>query len=71
MSAAWVSSTTGAGVWSAVVEGLQTYGPQERAVAQAFLQGVEELGDAGIQSGVSLDKHAPKPLAQVRIAPRI
>lgn len=59
------------GVWSAVVEGLQTYGPQERAVAQAFLQGVEELGDAGIQSGVSLDKHAPKPLAQVRIAPRI
>lgn len=59
------------GVWSAVVEGLQTYGPRERAVAKEFLDGVQGLGEAGIRSGVSLDKHAPKPLAQVRIAPRI
>lgn len=54
--------------WNARLTG---YKPAELKVAAAFLGGVQALGAPEAAQGVSLEKSAPKPLATVKITPKI
>nr|WP_269140155.1 patatin-like phospholipase family protein [Pseudothauera nasutitermitis] len=59
-------------IWRVIVEErLPRYSKARRKLATDFLEGVQALGKLGQPRGISLDKDAPRPLAQVRIAPRI
>lgn len=59
------------GVWTARLPDIRGYRVADRRVAADFLSGLEGLGALGANSGVSLQTGALKPLAQIRIAPRI
>ena len=55
--------------WAGRVDGLQGYNAAMRTLAGNFLDGLGTLGALG--EGVSLERGAMKPLAQIRITPRI
>ncbi len=59
------------GVWAARAPGIKGYRAGELRLAVDFLRGLEGLGALGTSSGLSLEEGALKPLAQIRIAPRI
>lgn len=65
------SQLHGDSVWKSIVASMAAYTPPERKLAQDFIEGLEQLGALGPASGESLDKKAPKPLARLRITPRI
>lgn len=60
--------TLASGQWADLVDGIPSYGAQEREVAKAFLSGLGDLAALGERA--SLDRTAYKPLAQVRTTPR-
>jgi len=66
-----LQSSLKSGLWTARVQGIKGYGPTDSSVALDFLNTLEELGANGSTQGVSLERGADKPLAQIRIAPRI
>jgi hypothetical protein len=45
--------------------------PGDRQLALDFLRGLEGLGALGTASGLSLETDALKPLAEIRVTPRI
>lgn len=57
--------------WRVIVGRLPRYSKARRQLATDFLEGVQTLGNMGQPHGISLDKNAPRPLAQVKISPRI
>lgn len=57
--------------WRIIVDRLPRYSKARRKLATDFLEGVQALGNMGQPHDISLDKNAPRPLAQVKIAPRI
>lgn len=57
--------------WRIIVDRLPRYSKARRKLATDFLEGVQTLGNMGQPHGISLDKNAPRPLAQVKISPRI
>jgi hypothetical protein len=59
------------GLWTARVRDIKGYRSIDRTVAVDFLNGLEALGAQGSTLGVSLEGGADKPLAQIRITPRI
>jgi len=59
------------GLWAARLPDIKGYRVTDRTVAGDFLKGLEALGAQGSSVGVSLEGGALKPLAQIRIAPRI
>ncbi len=65
--------TLNSGHWSDLAGTVKSYGAAEQRLAQAFLADLGKLGALGQQGGriVSLEDGALKPLAQLRITPRI
>jgi hypothetical protein len=59
------------GHWANLVGEISGYAADERQLAQDFLKGLGELGDLGSDKGLSLANGALKPVAQIRITPRI
>lgn len=61
------------GHWGQVAQSIKYSNNAQKALAQAFLNGLGQLGAAASASGqpVSLADDAPRPLAVVRISPRI
>lgn len=69
-AAALAPSLTG-GTWSARVTTFKDYNMAERTLAVDFLSGLQGMSTLATGTNLSLASNAPKPLAQVRIAPRI
>lgn len=65
--------TIGSGHWAALAKTVSKYSAAEQALAQSFLADLGKLGALSSQGGqtISLEHTAPKPLAQIRIAPKI
>lgn len=59
------------GVWAARVSDIKRYRAADRQLAFDFLHGLEGLGALGTASGLSLETGALKPLAEIRVTPRI
>ncbi len=68
-AAAKIAPSLASGVWHAHAAGYRTSG--ERKLAQQLLDGLARWGQMGPAAGVSLDNSASKPLAQIKIVPRI
>ncbi len=59
------------GEWAALLPNIKAYSGAERQLANDFLVELGDLGARGAASGVSLKGGALKPLAEIRISPRI
>lgn len=59
------------GLWNKHLRYIKGYQEIDSTVAGDFLKGLHALGAQGSKLGVSLERGADKPLAQIRIAPRI
>ncbi len=63
----------GSGHWATLAKTVSGYSAAEHALAQSFLADLGKLGALSSQGGqtISLERTAPKPLAQIRITPKI
>jgi len=63
----------GTGAWTSLVTSIKDYGPAERTLATQFLQGLGQLAalGQGQSPALSLVSGALKPVAQIRVTPRI
>jgi len=59
------------GTWAARVADIKGYEDRDRQLAFDFLKGVEALGDLGASKDWSLEDGALKPLAEIRIVPKV
>jgi len=59
------------GAWASRVYDIKSYTGTDHRAATDFLNSLEKLGSDALKSGSSLDRRAPKPLAQIRIMPKI
>lgn len=66
-----MQSSLSSGAWTEVLSTVKEYNGSEHQLASDFLKGVCQLGGLAAGKEISLDTRAPKPLAQVRISPRI
>jgi hypothetical protein len=64
-----LGETLASGQWTELLDDIPSYRTQERETAKAFISGLEGLAALGERA--SLDRPAYKPLAQVRIMPRV
>jgi len=66
-------ATIDSGRWAALAKTVSGYSAAEQALAQSFLADLGKLGALSSQGGqtISLERTAPKPLAQIRITPKI
>ena len=60
-----------AGTWAARVPDIKGYKDRDRQLAFDFLKGVEALGALGVGKEWSLEDGALKPLAEIRIVPKV
>lgn len=58
-------------VWTDLVSSIKGYGPNEQKLAVDFLNELQRLGSLSTPSGSTLKCGALKPIAQIRISPRI
>ena len=65
-----LSDTLAGGPWEGYIGSIQAYNGQRRLVAEEFLRDLEQMGVKG-EGQHSLEPGALKPLAQLRITPRI
>jgi predicted acylesterase/phospholipase RssA len=66
-----LNGTLGKGNWNAVVGLIKGYRPEEQHLAAHFLKRLAFLGALGLGGAPSLERGALKPLAQIRVTPRI
>ncbi|MCC4586429.1 patatin-like phospholipase family protein [Xanthomonas sp. NCPPB 1067] len=59
------------GVWHTVVDTIASYEADERQLAKDYLNELQVLGTIGAGHRPSMQDVAPKPLAQLKISPRI
>ncbi|GKT24383.1 patatin-like phospholipase family protein [Acidovorax sp. SUPP3334] len=59
------------GVWHTVVDTIASYKADERQLAEDYLNELQVLGALGAGHKPSMQDVAPKPLAQLKISPRI
>lgn len=62
--------TTSLGHWTKLTDGIK-YTKTEMELAKNFLAEIDKLAALGAKPGPSLEQAAPKPLAQIRISPKI
>jgi predicted acylesterase/phospholipase RssA len=70
-AAAGLSPSLKRGEWAARLETITVYTEADREVARDFLAGVQRISNVAFDASRSLAAKAPKPLAQIRITPRI
>jgi predicted acylesterase/phospholipase RssA len=66
-----LQASLASGPWAACVSNNEQYRDEERQLSLDFLSGLQKLGALGADTGLSLEQGALKPLAQIRISPRI
>ena len=59
------------GTWAALLPNINGYRVADRSLATSFLLELGKIGALGAGTGVSLERGALKPLAQIRITPKI
>jgi hypothetical protein len=70
-ASATLAPSLGRGDWAALLPGIKAYSVAEGRLATEYLLELGELGALGAARGVSLKSGALKPLAEIRIVPRI
>ena len=67
----WVLPALAQGGWHDLVGSWSEYSAGERALAWRVLDQLAGLGQDGADHDILLSRRAPRPLAQLRIAPRL